>query len=150
MRDQPAHNRRDDHHTSVPDPASLQKLQCPILNPCQSQYCILLHPMVNPKDTEVEHLVADPEKVPGDASLEFKRQVVKLWPFHRADPNHFASSIGARLELAEISIVPKREDPQVMEARIAAEIDVGPGAFSFERCVLRRCTELTRTIVRDA
>lgn len=82
--------------------------------------------MSNPKDTGVEHLVVDPEKVPGDASLEFKRQVVELWPFHRADPDNFASSIGARLELTEISIVPKREDPQVMEARIAAEIDVRP------------------------
>jgi len=106
--------------------------------------------MSNPKDTGVEHLVVDPEKVPGDASLEFKRQVVELWPFHRADPNNFASSIGARLELAEISIVPKREDPQVMEARIAAEIDVRPGAFSFERCVSRQYTTFTRTTVRDA
>lgn len=106
--------------------------------------------MANSKDTGAKHLAADPGRVPGDASLEFKRQVAELWPFLQADPNRFASSIGARLELTEISVIPKREDPQVMETRVVAEIDVGPGAFSFERCVLRRQMKFTRTTVRDA
>lgn len=75
------------------------------------------------------HLIIDPEKVPGNASLELKRELVRYWPFSHVNPDHFASSIGARLELVEISVVPKREDVQVMEARIVAEIDVVPGAF---------------------
>jgi len=83
--------------------------------------------MTTSKDTVVEHPFVDPEKVPGDASLELKREVVRLWPFDQVNPDHFASSIGARLELVEISVVPKREDAQAMEARIVAEIDVLPG-----------------------
>jgi hypothetical protein len=74
--------------------------------------------------------IVDPEKVAGDASLELKREVIRLCkPFTSANPDHFASSIGARLELVEISVVPKREDAQVMEARIVAEIDVVPGTL---------------------
>jgi len=79
--------------------------------------------------TAPEVTIVDPEKVSGDASLEIKREVVGLWPFSQVNPDHFASSIGARLELVEISVVPKREDAQVMEARIVAEIDVLPGTF---------------------
>lgn len=75
--------------------------------------------------------IVDPEKVAGDASLELKREVIRLCqPLSYANPDHFASSIGARLELVEISVVPKREDAQVMEARIVTEIDVVPGALS--------------------
>ena len=77
--------------------------------------------MCPPKDTLVE--------VPGDASLELKREVMRLWPFSHANPDHFASSIGARVEFVEISVVPKREDAQAMEARTVAEIDVVPGVF---------------------
>jgi len=83
--------------------------------------------MTAPKDTVIECVIIDPEKVPGDASLELKREVVRLWPFSQVNPDHFGSSIGARLELVEISVVPKREDAEVMEARIVAEIDVLPG-----------------------
>lgn len=79
------------------------------------------------KHDNVECLVADPGQIPGDAPPELKRQLVKLWPFSKVDPDHFASSIGGRLEFVEISVVPKREDPQVMEARVVAEIDVVPG-----------------------
>lgn len=86
------------------------------------------------KHSTTEYPVADPEKIPGDAPLELKRTVVEMWPFHEADPDHFASSIGARIELVEISIVPKREDPQAMEARVVAEIDVVPGAFLTFEC----------------
>jgi hypothetical protein len=85
--------------------------------------------MTAPDDTAAEHPIVDPEKVTGDASLDLKRDVIRLWPFSYANPDHFASSIGARLELVEISVVPKREDAQVMEARIVAEIDVVPGAL---------------------
>lgn len=85
--------------------------------------------MAAPEDTVVEHPIIDPEKVLGDASLELKREVVRQWPFGHSHPDHFASSIGARLELVEISVVPKREDAQVMEARMVAEIDVVPGVF---------------------
>lgn len=88
--------------------------------------------MFNGKD--VEYSVADPEEIPGDASPDLKRQVVEIWPFREFDPDHFASSIGARLELVEISVVPKREDPQVMEARVVAEIDVVSGVFSLSQC----------------
>lgn len=91
-------------------------------------------PMANPKDTIVEHPTIDPEKVSGNASLELKREVVRI--FSHVNPDHFASSIGARLEPVEISVVPKREDAQVMEARVVTEIDVLPGAFIF---CLGRC-----------
>ena len=86
--------------------------------------------MTAPEDTAIRCPIVDPEKVPGDAPLEVKREVVKLWAFvtARVDPDRFASSIGARLELVEISMMPKREDARVMEARIVAEIDVLPGA----------------------
>jgi hypothetical protein len=83
--------------------------------------------MAAPKDTDIEHSIVDPEKVPGNASPELKREVVRLWPFGQVNSDHFASSIGARLELVEVSVVPKREDAQVMEARIVAEVDVVPG-----------------------
>ena len=83
--------------------------------------------MVAPKDTIIEYSIVDPEKLPGDASLELKREVVRLWPLGQVNSDHFASSIGARLELVEISVVPKRDDAQVMEARTVAEIDVLPG-----------------------
>lgn len=85
--------------------------------------------MAASEDAIVEGPIIDPEKVGGDASLELKREVVRLWPFSQANPEHFASSIGVRLELVEISVVPKREDDQVMEARMVAEIDVVPGVF---------------------
>ena len=83
--------------------------------------------MTTPEDTGVTYPVIDPDKVSGDASLELKRELVKLWPFSQVNPDQFASPIGARLELVEISVVPKREDAQVVEARIVAEIDVVPG-----------------------
>jgi len=70
------------------------------------------------------------KKITGDASPELKREVARSWPFSQLDPDHFASSIGARLELVEVSVVPKREDAQVMEARIVAEIDVLPGMLN--------------------
>ena len=81
-----------------------------------------------PRDTTIKYPIVDPDKVPGDASVELKREVVRLLAFFQVNPDHFASSIGARLELVEISVVPKREDVRVMEARIVAEIDVLPGA----------------------
>jgi hypothetical protein len=81
------------------------------------------------KHNNAGYPVADPESIPGDAPLELKREVVKLWPFQKVDPDHFASAIGARLEIVEISVVPKREDPHVMEARVVSEIDVVPGAI---------------------
>lgn len=81
------------------------------------------------EDTTVEYPVVDPEKVSGNATLELKRELVRLWSFSHVNPDHFASSIGARLELVEVSVVPKKEDAQVMEARIVAEIDVVPGVF---------------------
>lgn len=85
------------------------------------------------KDNDVIYpVVADPETIPGNAPLELKRQVVKLWPFRELDPDHFASSIGARLELVEISVVPKHEDSQATEARVVTEIDVVPGAVLIE------------------
>ena len=76
--------------------------------------------MTAPKD------IVDPEKVAGDASLELKREVIRLCQplLSYANPDHFASSIGTRLELVEISVVPKREDARVMEARIIAETDM--------------------------
>lgn len=86
-------------------------------------------PMTASEDSFLEGPSIDPEKVKGDASLELKREVVRLWPFSLANPDHFAASIGVKLELVEISVVPKREDDQVMEARMVAEIDVVPGAF---------------------
>jgi len=98
--------------------------------------------------TAPEVIIVDPEKVPGDASLELKRKVVELWPFSQVNPDHFASSIGARLELVEISVVPKREDAQVIEARIVAEIDVLPGAFWF--LSLQGDARLTMLHTRDA
>ena len=95
------------------------------------------------KHNDVKYPIADPEKIPGDAPLEVKRQVVDIWPFHEADPDHFASSIGARLELVEVSVVPKRENSQVMEARVVAEIDVVPG--DYVGCFNARCgVALTR------
>ena len=96
--------------------------------------------MAPPKDTVIKYSTVDPEKVPGDASLELKREVVKLWPLGKVNPDHFASSIAARLELIEISVVPKREDVQVMEARVVAEIDVLPGVkLEFRRLHKPRC-----------
>ena len=83
--------------------------------------------MAAPRHTTVEYPIVDPEKVLGDAPLELKREVVRLWASSQVNPDHFASSIGARLELVEISVVPKREDVQVIEARVVAEIDVLPG-----------------------
>lgn len=81
------------------------------------------------KQNDLEYPFVDPGKIPGDAPPELKRQMVELWPFREVDPDNFASSIGAKLEVVEISVVPKREDPQVMEARIVAEIDVVAGAL---------------------
>ncbi|KAF9645456.1 hypothetical protein BDM02DRAFT_3101293 [Thelephora ganbajun] len=86
--------------------------------------------MAAPEDTTTDYPVIDPEKVPGEASLELKREVLRLWLLIQTNPDHFASSIGARLEPVEISVVPKREDAQVMEARIVAEIDVLPGMLN--------------------
>lgn len=99
------------------------------------------------KDNGVEHPVADQEEISGNASPELKRQMVELWPFSKVDPDHFASSIGGRLEFVEISVVPKREDPQVMEGRVVSEIDVVPGVFQlpFKRSsVSGWCVKLTR------
>lgn len=84
--------------------------------------------MTVPEDTGIACPVVDPEKLAGDASLELKRALAKVWPLCQLSPDQFASSIGARLELVEVSVVPKGEDAQVMEARIVAEIDVVPGA----------------------
>ena len=105
--------------------------------------------MAAPEDTIVEHQIIDPEKVAGDASLELKREVVRLWPFSYADPDHFASSVGVKLELVEISVVPKREDDQVMEAKMVAEIDVVPGVF-FGNPTPLGVTRLTRVYTRNA
>jgi len=105
--------------------------------------------MAAPEDTVVERQVIDPEKVAGDASLELKREVVRLWPFSYAHPDHFASSIGVRLELVEISVVPKREDAQAMEARMVAEIDVVPGVFSGYQ-MSYRAARLTNVYTRNA
>ena len=84
--------------------------------------------MTAPEDTGIACPVVDPGKLPGNASLELKHELAKLWPLCQLSPDQFASSIGARLELVEVSVVPKREDEQVMEARIVGEIDVVPGA----------------------
>lgn len=82
--------------------------------------------MAAPDDTGSEYLTVDPGKVPGDASLELKRGVLRVWSSNQAKPDNFAASVGAGLEFVEISVVPKREDAQVMEARIVMEIDVLP------------------------
>ena len=79
--------------------------------------------MAAPEDTIAEPVV-DSEKTPGDASL--KRKVMS---FIHANPEGFSPSIGARLEVIEVSVVPKREDAQVMEARAVTEVDVVPGVF---------------------
>jgi len=96
----------------------------------QSALAVTPRSMTASEDTAIEYPIIDPDNVPGNASLELKREVVRLWPFNQVNPDHFASSIGARLELVEISVVPKREDTQVMEARVVGEIDVLPGADS--------------------
>jgi len=56
--------------------------------------------------------------------------VMELLPFIHPNPERFASSVGARLEFTEVSVAPKREDDQVMEARVVAEIDVVPGMLN--------------------
>lgn len=80
--------------------------------------------------TTLESPVIDPEQVSGNASLELKRELLRLWTLRQVDPNHFASPIGARVDIVEISVVPKREDPQAMEAKIVSEIDVVPGMLN--------------------
>ena len=95
------------------------------------------------KHSATEYPITDPEKIPGDAPPKLKRELVKLWPFYEVDPDHFASSVGAKLEFVEISVVPKREDPQAMEARVVAEIDVVPGAFLPFECKTVHRLELT-------
>ena len=85
--------------------------------------------MAVPKDIIAKYPSVDPERVSGNVPLELKREMVRQWPFSHANPDHFASSVGARLELVEVSVVPKREDAQVMEGRIVAEIDVVSGVF---------------------
>ena len=85
--------------------------------------------MTNSRDTTVESPLTNPiSNFPGDAAAqEFKRRLMKIWHY-QAGPGLFASSIGAKMELIEMSVVPKREDSQVMEGRIVAEIDVMQGA----------------------
>ena len=93
--------------------------------------------MTNSQDTTVESPLADPiSNFSGDAAAqEFKRRLMKIWHY-QAGPGLFASSIGAKMELIEMSVVPKREDSQVMEGRIVAEIDVMQGAsFAAFECL---------------
>ena len=106
--------------------------------------------MAASEDTIVEDPIIDPEKVGGDASLELKREVVRLWPFSKASSDHFAASVGVRLELVEISVVPKREDDQVMEARMVAEIDVVPGVFFVFPVSLPGVPRFTKVYTRNA
>ena len=82
-------------------------------------------------NSENTNLVTGSEKLLGNASPELKRQLLELWSLHWTNLDHFASSVGARLELVEVSVVPKRDDSLVMEAKVVAEIDVFPGAFAY-------------------
>ena len=68
----------------------------------------------------------DPSAIAGNASDRVKKLIanpVALLTHTRT----FAQHIFARLVLTEVSIHPKAQEPEKLEARVVYEIEVGPG-----------------------
>lgn len=66
--------------------------------------------------------------ITGNASRELKEIPVKWLSVFRKNGKGFAGGISGRMEVADVSILPSRDDSLKMEARVTIEITVMPGA----------------------
>lgn len=82
----------------------------------------------------------DATKIPGNATLSVKEHIARTLDYARAGESGFALSILKRLEVIDISIVPKAGEPSMRESRVIFELDVTEGAWL---CLSQRysCTQ---------
>ncbi|KII94715.1 hypothetical protein PLICRDRAFT_33528 [Plicaturopsis crispa FD-325 SS-3] len=66
----------------------------------------------------------DATKIPGNATLPVKEHIARTLDYARAGESGFALSILKRLEVIDISIVPKAGEPSMRESRVIFELDV--------------------------
>lgn len=72
----------------------------------------------------------DPDRhlqVGGNASEDVKRHVVSVLSFFMHDGKGFADAIGGRLNVTEVSIQKKAEEPKRLEGKVVCEIVVEQG-----------------------
>ncbi|KZT29496.1 hypothetical protein NEOLEDRAFT_1056669 [Neolentinus lepideus HHB14362 ss-1] len=83
-----------------------------------------------------------PSHIPGTASNEIKSAVARLLDFitTSASPEPgFAHSVGTRLRLAEVSVLPRRDDDGKTECRVVCEVTVGSDMLNGARTMHGGC-----------
>jgi hypothetical protein len=81
-----------------------------------------------------EALAIDVSQIAGNAPKESKQLLAyHLAPDLRGFVDGFAQYIGTRIQLREVSIAKKEEEPQKVEGRVVCEIVVGPGEYQCYR-----------------
>ena len=78
----------------------------------------------------------------GNASQEVKEKLATIWSQFVEGPA-FANTVARRVEVTEMSITPKAEEPKKVEARVVLELDV-TGGESESQCRLTPVVFLTR------
>ena len=73
------------------------------------------------------------EMIAGSAPFEVKKTVASLRRFHLSKGRRFGDSIGLRMELTELSVSNKAEEPEKMEGKAVFELVVEEGASTFAR-----------------
>jgi acyl-coenzyme A thioesterase 13 len=66
-------------------------------------------------------------KIPGNGSAETKHWVANVLLYLNYTGKKFSNSIGNRVEIVEISINHKSEDPMRLEGRVVCEIETQEG-----------------------
>jgi hypothetical protein len=75
---------------------------------------------------------------PGNASHEAKQHVVGVLAFIAGDAQGFVIDVCRRIQVTEVSVVPKSEAPKREEVVVVCELDVEQGAL----LLMLRCSVL--------
>ena len=73
-------------------------------------------------------------RIRGNASLEVKRHVLAMLYASMSKGEGFADSVGSKIEIAEVDIRPKDNEPKKLEGRVVCEVEVGRGESRNGRC----------------
>jgi hypothetical protein len=94
---------------------------------CDSEGMLAKHAniMSDSETPDAQHVSSE---VDGNASLEVKKIILDT-ATNMLNGIGFASIVGRRLSVKEISYIPKAEEPRRMECRVTVEITVDNGKF---------------------
>jgi acyl-coenzyme A thioesterase 13 len=66
-------------------------------------------------------------RVQGNASVEVKQHVLAMLNIFMSKGKGFADSVGSRIQVAEVDIRPKDDEPKKLEGRVVCEVVVEEG-----------------------